>query len=48
MRRAILEFSRTLDQLEAERLRIANKCRPAGLPPVGALSEAGPKVAALR
>jgi len=40
MRRAVLSFAKTLDQLETERIRLANKDRPKDTPPIGSLSEA--------
>jgi hypothetical protein len=39
MQRAVLSFAKTLDQLEAERIRLANKNRPKDTPPIGDLSE---------
>lgn len=40
MRRAILSFAKMLDQLETERIRLANKNRPKDMRPIGSLSEA--------
>jgi len=40
MRRAVLSFAKTLDQLETERIRLANKYRPKDTSPIGSLSEA--------
>jgi len=47
MRRAVLGFARSLDQLETDRVRLANQDRLACFPPIGVLSEAALKEAGL-